>query len=385
MAAPLTDANVYTDVKGLNSLKQAAKTQDPKAVREAARQFESLFTRMMLKSMRDANFKDPNFGSDQQDFYQDMFDDQLAVQMSKGHGLGLADMLVQQLTRAGLVAPETAAKQSAGAGMAAGTTGSASAASAVASVSAASPAASATSIAAATAAGLTTSDVPGASAPTVTTTTTGTTTTFDVSPATAAASGTGAPDPAGGDASIPTAAATADSSMSTPQKDFLKAIWPAAQAAGQALGVDPRNIAAQAALETGWGRAVPADSAGRTSFNLFGIKAGSQWTGASVGVRTLEFSGGVPSARVEKFRAYFSTADSFQDYVALLRGNPRYSSALNTGANTQAFASALQRGGYSTDPTYASKLTAIAQNLDESPATLKSADARSINPTATIL
>jgi len=360
MTAPLTDANVYTDVKGLNSLKQAAKTQDPKAVREAARQFESLFTRMMLKSMREANFKDPNFGSDQQDFYQGMFDDQLAVEMSKGHGLGLADMLVQQLTRAGLVAPQTAAKQSATAG-----------------ANGASPpaAASTLSIAAATAAGLTTT---GAGAPTVTATATGTTTTYDTVPSTA-----------GGDASVPAAAAadpaTADSSISTPQTDFIKAIWPAAQAAGQALGVDPRNIVAQAALETGWGRAVPADSAGRTSFNLFGIKAGSQWTGASVGVRTLEFSGGVPSARVEKFRAYFSTSESFQDYVSLLRGNPRYSAALNTGGDAKAFASALQSGGYSTDPAYASKLTAIAQNLDERLSTLKSADTRSINPTATIL
>jgi len=355
MTAPLTDANVYTDVKGLNSLKQAAKTQDPKAVREAARQFESLFTRMMLKSMRDANFKDPNFGSDQEDFYQGMFDDQLAVEMSKGHGLGLADMLVQQLTRAGLVAPGAAAKQNAGARAADAMTGA--------------------------------SGVSATSA-----TATGTTTTFDTVPATTNAAGADAADPTRGDASITAAAAAADSSaavdsssISSPQTDFLRAIWPAAQAAGQALGVDPRNIVAQAALETGWGRAVPADPAGRTSFNLFGIKAGSQWTGASVGVRTLEFSGGVPSARVEKFRAYFSTADSFQDYVSLLRGNPRYSAALNTGADTQAFASALQRGGYSTDPAYASKLTAIAQNLDERLSTLKSADTRSINPTATIL
>jgi len=380
MTAPLTDANVYTDVKGLNSLKQAAKTQDPKAVREAARQFESLFTRMMLKSMREANFKDPNFGSDQQDFYQDMFDDQLAVQMSKGHGLGLADMLVQQLTRAGLVAPGTAAKQSAGAGATPGANGGASTTAAAGAIG------DSTSIAAA-AAGLITN---ASGAPSVTATATGTTTTFEATPATAGAPNGGDSDPTGSDASIPATAAVsgiaaADSYMSTPQADFIKAIWPAAQAAGQALGVDPRNIVAQAALETGWGRAVPADSAGRTSFNLFGIKAGSQWSGASVGVRTLEFSGGVPSTRVEKFRAYFSTSESFQDYVSLLRGNPRYSAALNTGTDTQAFASALQHGGYSTDPAYASKLTAIAQNLDERLSTLKSADTRSINPTATIL
>jgi flagellar protein FlgJ len=329
-APPIKDASVYTDVRGLNSLKQAAKTQDPKAVREAARQFESLFTRMMLKSMRQANFKDPNFGSDQSDFYQDMFDDQLAVQMSKGHGLGLADMMVQQMTRAGML--PAAAKNAAAAGAtpsppAIGST--ASAASAPANMSAA----------------------PGAD--------------------TSAAS---APTPA-----------QDSSSPGTSQADFVKAMWPAAKAAGDALGVDPRNIVAQAALETGWGRAVPADSAGRTSFNLFGIKSGSQWTGPSVGVRTLEYSGGVPTARTDKFRAYSSTDDSFQDYVALLRGNSRYSAALNTGSDTKAFATALQNGGYSTDPAYASKLAAIAQNLDTSATGLKSADARPINPSATIL
>ena len=52
---------------------------DPEALREAARQFESLFTKMMLESMREASFGDPMFGSDQGDMYQDMFDDQLAV------------------------------------------------------------------------------------------------------------------------------------------------------------------------------------------------------------------------------------------------------------------------------------------------------------------
>ncbi len=52
---------------------------------------------MLLKSMRSATEGDPLFGSDQADFYQDMFDQQLAVELGKGKGLGLADMLVRQL------------------------------------------------------------------------------------------------------------------------------------------------------------------------------------------------------------------------------------------------------------------------------------------------
>ncbi len=302
---------------------------------------------MMLKSMRDANFKDPNFGSDQEDFYQGMFDDQLSVELTKGHGLGLADMLVQQLTKAGLVAPASqapAANQTA-AGQAPSTARTADAA--ATDKSAATPA--------------------------------GTTTNFET------ASG---PEPA--DSSSSTASPAAPL---TSQAEFVRALWPFAQAAGKALGTDPRNIIAQAALETGWGRSVPADASGRSSHNLFGIKAGSQWSGASVGARTLEFSGGVPSARVDKFRAYGSATDSFQDYINLLSSNPRYSGALNTGSDTSAFASALQRGGYSTDPGYAHKVMTIAQNLDPtmvqkldgSAAGLKSAGTEPINPTTTIL
>jgi flagellar protein FlgJ len=318
MTAPVPDTSVYTDTKGLATLRRGAQAGDPKALGEAARQFESLFTRMMLKSMREASFKDPLLGSDQQDFYQGMYDDQLAVEMSKGHGLGLADMLVQQLTRAGLV-PTDKANASGGD---AGTPGTVSSA----------PATTKGSVGAMTTSG--------------------------------------------------TAQAT---STATTQTDFVRAIWPAAEAAGGELGVDPRNIVAQAALETGWGRSVPTDAQGNSSFNLFGIKAGDQWTGGSVGARTLEFAGGVPVARTEKFRAYGSTADSVKDYVNLIRDNPRYVAALNTGSDTEAFAAAVSRGGYSTDPAYAQKLSAIAQNVAEMTAGLKSAAARPIDPTTRML
>src|SRR4051812_5783309 len=99
MTAP-TNINFFADFQGIASLKNDAKAQAPTALKEAARQFESLFTQMMLKSMRDANKsfgEDSLFGSDQGDMYQDMFDDQIAMQLSKGKGLGLADMLVRQL------------------------------------------------------------------------------------------------------------------------------------------------------------------------------------------------------------------------------------------------------------------------------------------------
>ena len=79
----------------------SARADDPSALREVARQFESIFTKMMLDSMRKASFGDPMFGSDQGDMYQDMMDDQLAIEMSQGKGLGLADMLIRQLSHGG--------------------------------------------------------------------------------------------------------------------------------------------------------------------------------------------------------------------------------------------------------------------------------------------
>lgn len=93
----------YTDLGGLSALKREANRQDATAVREAARQFESVFTRMLLSSMRAASPGDPLFDSHESGFYRDMFDDQIAVEMSRGKGLGLAEMLVGQLLRAGVV------------------------------------------------------------------------------------------------------------------------------------------------------------------------------------------------------------------------------------------------------------------------------------------
>ena len=160
----------------------------------------------------------------------------------------------------------------------------------------------------------------------------------------------------------------------------MQKLWPCAQEAGQALGIDPKHLLAQAALETGWGKSLPCDIDGTTSFNFFGIKAGNSWQGDSVSVKTLEFEGGVPTPRQAKFRSYDSAADSFRDYVEVLRNNPRFASALNTGSDAKAFAGALQRGGYATDPRYAMKIEAIAQNLAISETALKSSTEAPMTP-----
>jgi flagellar protein FlgJ len=155
------------------------------------------------------------------------------------------------------------------------------------------------------------------------------------------------------------------------KEDFIRSLWPHARQVASELGVDPHALLAQAALETGWGRSVPCTAGGECSFNLFGIKAGGQWRGAQVAVPTLEYEGGVAVRKVERFRAYASAAESFRDYAKLIRDNPRYQDALNVGGDVAAFANALQRGGYATDPDYARKIVAVAGDVRDSVSVLK--------------
>jgi peptidoglycan hydrolase FlgJ len=328
MTTRVTDANVYTDLNSLTSLKRGAKDQDPATLREVARQFESVFARMVLKSMREASFGDSLLGSDQQDFYRGMFDDQLAMELTKGKGLGLADMLVRQLTQPGVAAADANAQSGTAEG-------------------------DPKAIGAAASGAQTTAAGRG--------------------PTAAGSAGAGASFAnLSGSAEIPSARATGAWQPSS-REEFVDELWPAAQAAGAELGVDPRSLLAQAALETNWGRSMPQHADGSTSFNLFGIKAGERWTGKAAVANTIEIENGVAVNHRERFRAYDSPAESFRDYVSLLRNNPRYADALNTGGDTRAFATALQRAGYATDPSYAQKVMSIAQNMASSSAALKSA------------
>jgi len=96
---PTVAPTYYADFSGLEGLKKNVKADDPQAIRAAAQQFESLFTNMMLKSMREAKLSQGLGDSQQSDLYQDMFDQQMSLKMAQGKGIGLADMLVQQLTR----------------------------------------------------------------------------------------------------------------------------------------------------------------------------------------------------------------------------------------------------------------------------------------------
>jgi flagellar protein FlgJ len=140
---------------------------------------------------------------------------------------------------------------------------------------------------------------------------------------------------------------------------FVSTLWPAAVSASRKTGIPPQFLLAQAALETGWGRQEPRLADGRPSYNLFGIKAGSGWSGAVAEASTTEYGANGQELRVvERFRAYASYAEAFDDYARLVSTQPRYAQVLGA-RDAASFAQGLQSAGYATDPAYADKLMRV--------------------------
>ncbi len=305
--------SAITDFAQYNRMRLDANADNPAVLREVAGQFEALFVETLLKNMRSSSLGDPIFGqSDRYEMYQGMLDQQFAVEMSRGRGIGIADMLVRQL--GGEVA-----------------------------------------------------DLP---VPAVVNQW------FPAVPRHRASR-----QPASSGQVATTAAAGAVANWASPA-DFARDIWPHAERAGKRLDVAPEALLAQAALETGWGAHVMRRPDGRSSFNLFGIKAGRGWDGASVAKSTLEFRDGVAYRELARFRAYPDIAATFADYAAFIVDKPRYASVRGSGQDARHFAGALQQAGYATDPHYADKIGRIlsGEAMREALQALKGKQQSSINP-----
>ena len=294
------------DPRGLNALKLSAKNSDAASTRKVAQQFESMFLSMMLKNMRATLPGTDPMASDASKMATDLYDQQLAQSMSKGKGIGLADALVAQIERA---QGKPAASD--------GTTGT-----------------------------LTQSalDAFGQSMPLTMTRIRATT------PGTTDATV----------ASTTDAVSSTSSGSATPvHRDFVDRFKDAAMAAADATGLPAKVILGQAALESGWGKHEVRDTSGTGSFNLFGIKAGPSWTGATVDAVTTEVVNGVAQKVVQKFRAYASYADSFIDYAKMVANNPRYEKAMQVAGDALKYASEMGKSGYATDPNYGAKLARV--------------------------
>lgn len=314
------------DTQSLASLKNGLRKDDPQALKAVARQFEAVFMQMVMKSMRAATPQEGMFESDQTRFYQELLDSQLAQVMSNKGGTGLAAMIERQLMRpANAVPVETGA------------------------------------------AGLPLNP-PAPELPL-----------GPAQPKPFAApedelsfplrklrdrmpSRARPPEAALRDSVSPASTFEVLSNGESQAEAFSSTLWPHALNASRQTGIPPQFLLAQAALETGWGKHEPRTADGRPSYNLFGIKAGSQWNGLTVEATTTEYAQGKAERRAERFRAYGSYAEAFDDYARLLTTQPRYAAVLGT-RDAASFARALQGAGYATDPAYADKLSRVIGGL----------------------
>jgi len=152
------------------------------------------------------------------------------------------------------------------------------------------------------------------------------------------------------------------SSFPADSNDFIAQLAQPAQVASQQSGIPHHLILAQAALESGWGQRQILTRDGKPSYNVFGIKAGGDWKGATTDIMTTEYEGGVAKKVRASFRVYGSYMEALSDYVKLLSNNPRYAAVANAATPEQG-ARALQAAGYATDPKYAKKLVGMIQQF----------------------
>jgi flagellar protein FlgJ len=323
----------YNDLNALQSIKYQSKSDKSGALDAAAKHFESIFVSMMIKSMRDANkvFSEGNMlNSSESEFYQQMFDSQLAVSLATGKGIGLADVIKRQLSKdlntPSLAIPADGLPLS-GRSSAAGGKDQSFTLENYARL----PFVSAQKVDALSEVLNSVDEVLANNQP------------------------------------LPEAAQSAVADQpelpvhfQSPEA-FIQTLYPYALEVEQQTGIDARLMLAQSALETGWGKYPILKENGAPSFNMFGIKSHGGWQGDSARITTTEYRGGIAMTEKANFRAYGNYQESFQDYARFLQSNARYQDALDYAAHPEQFAEKLQEAGYATDPSYADKINRIME------------------------
>jgi flagellar protein FlgJ len=267
MADLMSMSGAAYDTQNLDKLRLAAKNDPQGQIKTVAKQFEGLFVQMMLKSMRAALPQDGILDSESTHLYTSMYDQQIAQDMSS-KGLGMADMMVKQLTGGNTEPSETA-----------GTVPMALDKEMIQSLPV-----------------QVMEQYLRKVIPTAPDRTTG-----------------GAP-------------------LGQDSGQFVSQLSGPAKAASEESGIPHQLIVAQAALESGWGQREIPTADGKHSYNLFGIKAGSSWDGPTTSITTTEYVDGVAKKVQANFRVYGSYLEGIADYVKMLTTNPRYAqvAAANT-------------------------------------------------------
>jgi len=308
------------DVQGFDAMRAQANANPQQGLKAAAKQFDSVFTQMMLKSMRDATPSDSPFDSNDSKTFTSMLDQQLSQNMG-AKGIGVADMMLKQLMRNAGASTGTGAQADG-----AGASGDSSA--------------NAGNMAAMNAMAKAYANAAGSST-------------------------------ASSKASLTGNGYSADSALTPPARGvgtdkvaaFVDRLAAPAQAASSATGIPARFIIGQAALESGWGKREIKNTDGSSSHNVFGIKATSDWSGKTTSAVTTEYVNGKPQKVVEKFRSYDSYEDALTDYASVLKSNPRYAPVVEASRDAAGFAHGMQKAGYATDPQYAKKLISIMRHI----------------------
>jgi len=323
MTTRIADAQNFLDVNGLNSIRQDAKSGDKAskeaALDQAAKQFESIFMQMLMKSMRKAQdvlASDSPFNSESTKFYRDMHDQQMSLEMSNNGSLGLSELIVRQLGGDDNFKPHTILRSDGNLD-------------------------SRGSVRITQSALLTNRNLVN--------------------------DPTAKQDPEKDRQTNGSAAAQMASLLQSPTfeqpKDFVSALTADAKRVQDKIKVPFEVVIAQAALETGWGQKIIKTDSGESSNNLFNIKADSRWTGDKTHKETLEFENGAMVKKREPFRVYDTIGESVNDYLDLLTGSERYQGALEKAENVEQFLHGIQGAGYATDPDYAKKIMATLRTV----------------------
>ncbi|AZE90519.1 Flagellar protein FlgJ (peptidoglycan hydrolase) [Pseudomonas orientalis] len=393
------DSGSYSDLNRLNQLKVGDDKNSDGNMRKVAQEFESLFLSEMLKSMRSATEvlgKDNPMNTPAAKQYQEMYDQQLAVSMSReGGGIGLADVLMRQMqknkpvdaqaaTLQGPAAAEAVKKVDVPTEIAAGTQaegplGRSNGQRPLWAYRVAEPQAGA---AASHSNDMELMNQRRIALPSKLTDrllagiVPSTQVEAKVAPLRNSAAADNVVNSSARSVAVPSGKmqvygraiaqpplAPAKKAFSS-QDEFVATMLPMAKAAAARIGIDPKYLVAQAALETGWGKSVMRAEDGSSSHNLFGIKAGQSWQGGQARAITSEFRDGAMVKETAQFRSYSSYQDSFHDLVTLLQSNDRYKEVVKSADNPEQFVRELQKAGYATDPAYASKISQIARNMN---------------------
>ncbi len=334
------------ELTGLNDIRQKSKEANSEskqaALQEAAQQFEAIFMKMLLKSMRKAQEvleSDSPFNSQSTKFYRDMHDQQMAVELSSQGSLGLTELIVRQLGGDnGNFTPSSVLRND-------GNLEQVKAFAKQAKLASYSSSSNLETDTKAFAMPSTAENQKQFSLNNVTR--------IPFAPSNSRVSDT---------SETPQSVKFSTPLFAEP-KDFVTALIEPAKSVEEKLGVPFQVVIAQAALETGWGQKIIKDQQGSSSNNLFNIKADERWAGQQIQKDTLEFEEGAMVKKSSPFRAYQSLKDSVNDYINFLSGNDRYKDALQNSTNVEQFLHGLQKAGYATDPQYANKIMATLRTV----------------------